>query len=1220
MKTSLVFVATAVLAAAALAFPPPTEMKDGVSLTLVGLDQGPKPARPDWDRRKIGCKVLPADAMPPIVLALSNGTNKAVSGRLDVWMNEDWTLEPATEQIEVAPGAVREVTRTAKAKPSVMPGLYPIHAKFTTASGLDLHPIAVFQAQTTNRAFRTEPKYREKIFEGCWRLDNGFRMDVKMSVAGETWTIENPKRSDPISNGHFRRTDYPFNNGVSPRLGFSAHPPYKTGVGEVVAEFPIELPRVKPIVFRFFNALSNAGKDRNPGDGVTVAVRVRENRDGAAFREVFRQDVPESGVWLPGEVDLSAYAGKRIVLQLWGNPGAKNNTSCDSHAWGDPIIEVGEVPAKSSAADWKAREIAAAKKAKAALDYGADSAKGCYLLEDERGKYGAGVAYGPEGILDAAIAFTDGRKVVAIRGFEVDLDGERLTWLKSAPAVRYRVWSEKGALKVGWDTSLAQKAKDGSPRFTRLTTGPCSHRVKRVYGGTGCVWENFTTPFKFNASGFSLSTRHAGLDFKNGLSLVLATDFTPDYLEVDGSNKVSRLVAHNDVVFSFVPSNRGAFDAAIRFAAVSGYRPSAGIPAMKNRICIDDWSGGWGDASGYLKEAKALRLAKKYGLDDVLYLQHNWQRWGYDTRLPDVYPPKGKKADFDEMVKAAKDAGYLFGIHDNYVDYYPDADGFSYRLFCYNPDGTPRDAWYNPGPRSLSYRWLPQAFHAKLKSNMALQREGFRPNAIFIDVFTASTQFDVLDHTGRFYPARDCNREWCKAWEEVREGYGVPDAVTVSEAGSDSQIGSIDAGECDHFNPKYQAWTSSFADGERVPWHDAVTHGKMLLFGGGLGFRYSREIPGDNASGDQELHGWGSDDYLSTTVIGGRVPMAPSFGRITCQTYWMLHDVCGALGQQTFENFEFVDDNLHRLHSTFSNGEVFANRDTNSVWKLANGMTLPTYGYYAKAGECEADVSIRSGIRTGCARRPGCVFVDARPRFDDGGEKICSSKAVSAKITGREVEVMTEWEFGEPLPACYLSFTHVVPAVGKSIGFHGSGVRLPQEIRTRGGRCEAVIKVVVPEDAAPGDYEVRYGLYDPKAQRLPIRGVCDNELRVRGGVITVTRDEKGALGIVWNKTVVTPRDRELGLNAAGVMADFGGIRTDGAFRLTTADWRIVPLPGSMPFTAEIDLSKFAAAGRKVKSVKVLDPLRGAVAPRFEQSGDILKLDCDGAAFGYQLEF
>ena len=1212
-------------ALAAFAYSPPVIEQDGVSLAIDGLDQGPKPAVADWDRKKIGVREFDAAVDLPLSFTLSNGTAKAVSGTLSVWMNEDWSVSGGDEAVTVAPGEVKTLKRVAKAKPSVLPALYPVHAKFV-AEGVELHPIAVFRAKTSNRAFRRETRFRERIFEGQWRLDVGFRKTVTMHVGGKSWTVEDGEKSDPVSNGVFHRAPSTgFAGGVSARRGFVVHPPYKTGGGEVTADFPVELPATKDgIRFRFFTALSNVGKERNPGDGTTMRVLVG---DGGAdtvatqFEERYSHHVPACGTWHAGEVGLSAYAGRKITLRLAVNPGPKGNTTFDSCAWGDPVIEVGKVPEPPDERTWRAREGAAAKKAKRALDKGTDEAAGVYRLEDGGRSFGAGIECGEAGILDAAIAFTDGRKVLSIRGFEVELDGERLMDLRSAPSVGTRVFVEKGALKVEWKmgTSTAgAPSPRNPPRFTRLAPGQTSHMAKRIYAGTGCVWEGLEK-LVFRSSGFALSTRHVGMDYDNGLSLVEAVDLPADLLEVDSSNRIARLVTHNDAVFSFVPSDRGAFDAAVRFANVSGYRASPGLPAMKNRICIDDWSGG--APKGYLVQAAALRLAKKYGLDDVLYLQHNWQRWGYDARLPEVYPPRGDKAEFDEMVRAAKESGYLFGIHDNYVDYYPDAEGFSYRLFCYNEDGTPLEAWYNPGPRSLSYRWLPQAIHPRLRANMALQRDGFHPNAIFLDVFTASGAKDVIDHAGRFHPHGENLKEWCRAWMECREVYGIPGAVAVSEAGSDSQIGYVDAGEADHFNPRYQAWNSTFADGERVPWHDAVSHGKMLLFGGGLGSRYCRVNPGVRDDGDRARHGYGTDDYLSTTVIGGRVPMGPSFGRITARTYWMLHDVCGALGQAAFESLEFVDDDIHRLHTRFSNGgEVWANRATNAVWRLADGRTLPTYGYYARVpGGIEAGVEILDGIRAGYARAPGVHFVDARPKgVDDGTPKFVASKPLSATVEGRVVRVKTLWDVASPIPDVYRPFTHVVPEGGKGIAFHGSGVRLTPAERTTVGRHEAVIEIPVPANVKAGDYAVMYGMYNPTGRRLAIRGFCDDDDRVRGGIIRVERPEGAPMRISWLAAGGLARDRELGLNVEGKVVDFGGIRTDGAFRLTTADWTLTPLPGSGAFRAEIDLAKFGAKGRRISAVEMIDPLPCARAPTFGQKGDLLTLSCDGAAFAYRL--
>jgi len=58
-------------------------------------------------------------------------------------------------------------------------------------------------------------------------------------------------------------------------------------------------------------------------------------------------------------------------------------------------------------------------------------------------------------------------------------------------------------------------------------------------------------------------------------------------------------------------------------------------------------------------------------------------------------------------------------------------------------------------------------------------------------------------------------------------------------------------------------------DAERIPWHDKASHGSFVLFAGGLGSVYA-------GGQDEVLHGYGSGDYLSMTVPGGRHPMCDS--------------------------------------------------------------------------------------------------------------------------------------------------------------------------------------------------------------------------------------------------------------------------------------------------------------------------------------------------------
>ncbi|MBO7223428.1 MAG: hypothetical protein J6V70_04780, partial [Kiritimatiellae bacterium] len=284
-------------------------------------------------------------------------------------------------------------------------------------------------------------------------------------------------------------------------------------------------------------------------------------------------------------------------------------------------------------------------------------------------------------------------------------------------------------------------------------------------------------------------------------------------------------------------------------------------------MCLDQWEGDYGE------NAKNLALAAKYGLNDSIFVKHVWQRWGYDYRLPEIFPPAGNQSKFEAMRKACKDAGILFCLHDNYTDIYPDCEGFSYNLTVFNLDSTPQLAWFNPYRYAQSYRWAPHAFHPWCLRNAKLLKKAFDPEAIFIDVLTAHCPFDYLDREGQFHSKNETSKNWGRAFDVYREGFERTNTVCISEAGQDHLIGTVDGAQSDHFQAeKILGNKSNFADSERTPWHDIVSHGYFVLFAGGLGGRYQEERW--HEGGNADLHGYGSDDYLSNTIIGGRNPMS----------------------------------------------------------------------------------------------------------------------------------------------------------------------------------------------------------------------------------------------------------------------------------------------------------------------------------------------------------
>ena len=1023
---------------AALAFNPPHDRAGDLQLGFVGFDE-------DVSTRELRVRTVPAGEPLPFTVVLENGGGSSVTGKLRFGVNDDWTLEGrAEEQVTVPAGGKLEFARTARAKPGVVSGLYPLHATFT-ARGVDLHPIAIFRAETGR-----EPA----------------RMDG--SVLGET-----------------------------------------------------------------------------PG-----------------WERVFHDD----GYW--------AALGARAC------------------------------------------ELAAG-----ALKGGAAPERGVFLLADGDSRFGAALVPGENGIFDAALAFSDGRRSVFLRGFHCRVDGrdlglgarmtvraatggaEYLHELQGGLSFRVTARAEGGALRMKWDMPGVKRAANGSPRFTHLKVEFVSERVRRLYAGFGNV---IAEPRRIllQPNGFQCCTRHVGMDFPNGLSLVQAVDVPPDWYECDAGRNRSTLVAHNDAEFTFVPSNRGSFDAAIRFAAVSGYRRSPGWAAIAGCTGVDTWE------PDCERKAAAVAALGRYGFAGSVLVKHNWQRWGYDYRLPDIYPPSMGLESLRTLREACRAAKIRFCPHDNYTDIYPDCDGFSYDFAVFDPDGRPQLAWYHDARHAQSYRWAAHAFRPFLERNARLMKGGFDPDGLFIDVLTAHPPYDYHERNGAFHPRGFTARKWGEAFDAVRACWGRKDATMVSEAGTDFLIGHVDAAEADHFAAASWAKPDQFADSERVPWHDAVSHGRMVLFAGGLGGRYS---------GGDRGHGYGSDDYLSNTVIGGRNPLAEAeFSRDTVATHWLLGGVSRALAQERFAGFEFAGDDIHRLHSRFSGGgEVRVNRG-DSPWEAA-GETLPRYGFVATAGQCRAAVVERNGRRIAYAREPGGWFVDARGPVNRATSSGCPVTTDAVGFAAERPDVFaveTQWTVREPV-GDQRPFVHVVPENGGETPILLQSIpEIPSGALARRGTFSASVRFRLPPGLGPGRYDIRYGLYNGPRMKLDTRAGMDGCMRVRGGTLVVEKDGDRFVRTEWISAVRAPVK-------AAEPVDFGPIATDGAFRLDCRGktWSLRPLPGSYPFLAKLDLSALGARGRvsRVEFSRVAEPSSFA-AVEWRMSGRILELPVDGEPGVYRIVF
>ena len=1102
-------------------------------------------------------------------------------------------------------------------------------------------------------------------------------------------------------------------NDIREALAF--HPPYKKdggGVGYVKATYRIQLPEKQETMFTFATALRDHHDGEAPSDGVEYIVEVK---DGNKTRRLFRR-LSATKTWEAATIDLRDYMGRTIDLSLIVTPGVKNDTNCDECYWAMPQISLKNryhAETKIEKEERRAMAITMARQGlKMKLDPERPLPPGRYQLRSADGTiYGASILPGPEGLVDGFIVFASEQQVLVYEGFSINIagvsygqahEGEPIVWKgheqKYARDIFYheietekygtvpfevRVRPYGGTLQFTFVMPGVKRDLRGQPRFTKLALGAGSEKPWRIYGGFGNVIEDPMADFVLNRGGFTLNTRHVGVDYQNGMSLAIASDFFPDRMVCKPSEKLFTLEAHNDVTFILTPSSLNAFMAAKEYGRVAGFKSSPGLEELLGRQCLDQWGG------DYQSAASSATMAAKYGLDHSIFVKHVWQRWGYDYRLPEIYPPMGGVEPFKLLSDTCQENGIIFAPHDNYIDFYPDAEGFSYNHIIFNADGTPQRAWYNKGREAQSYRWLPHAFKPWLVKNMELIRDNIGAHGLFIDVFSAIPPMDYYDRDGRFYDSKRTAKEWSDAFDTCREILWKNKGPMLSECGHDGLIGSLDGGQADHYSGN--RWGGENGKWERVPWHDIVSHGKFVLLGGGLGGRYAEKDPAPS--------GYGSDNYNGTTVIGGRNPMSDGpFSIAAVKTYWMLHDVCDWLAHHKFNSFEFevrnprVGENMkirkdnkhlfttiHRLHSVFGEGdetaEVWCNRGADD-WELPGEIVmrpdeieayvdptiievleddeivdlvekkedekkaeakkmektlpkwiLPEFGYYVKTPEITAYVVKKNDKTIGFCRKDGCVFYDARPDYTSilSKQNITATVNSLKKISDFVFEMNVTWNFevGAKVEkaAQFIHVTHPSSHQGESILYYGTVEKTDLDHR-KAGIYHSTIKVALPEDAPDGEHKILFGIFNPQTgERLGVTSFRMEGSRIYGGTIEVKRDDDGKV----TTTVTKPVDNDNHDTLEAPMVDFDGVKTNGSFRwvrLSERRWRLIPVPGSLPF--HVEGSQKALAGindAKIVSVTMVNPWnRMAQKPKAVFSDGVLNMEVDGRSFAYDVEF
>ncbi len=546
------------------------------------------------------------------------------------------------------------------------------------------------------------------------------------------------------------------------------HPPWHVPTGKTWADYPLTLPPSGPIRLSFGIAMGPDAETAAKGDGVTFSCYLTV--DGRQ-QELMRQHCTEPK-WKDYRFDLSPHAGKPVVLRFQVEPGPKNDASFDFGLFGDAQITVGSAVVDRAALVRRlvnSRAYQATEKISLAAlsnrpqqgiipsnllpcanacQRAGDAFRFLYQADDCRVVYTYKPASGT--LDDFTVQVDDGPIFLPAQGGgatvglkradkteDVALRGGRLVKAvagKNTLSVLWQYDVEGRPLQVAWDfklvgKALAVSARCDEPLVSRFSLGdvgmaPLRRTIAVPYLVGRAVYLSGQNLFACRYLDWTKS--HASSCPQGEAMYDARTDGARNPLVESGYIAVSPQLGE---VLPNLPS------------PPSPYRALLGP-----RIMLDMWRHHDGTYQG---DGENLLALKDYGVDHVAIIQHVWQRWGYDVKLPDHLPANPEFGGDKGMItfgKAANRCGYVWSLHENYIDLYPDAPSYDPTARVLMSDGSPSKAWYNSGTQVQSFG---------LKCSRALEfarrvapeaHRRYGTTAAYLDVHTCVPPWHQLDH------------------------------------------------------------------------------------------------------------------------------------------------------------------------------------------------------------------------------------------------------------------------------------------------------------------------------------------------------------------------------------------------------------------------------------------------------------------------------------------
>ncbi|MCX7598420.1 MAG: hypothetical protein N2512_06075, partial [Armatimonadetes bacterium] len=1056
--------------------------------------------------------------------------------------------------------------------------------------------------------------------------------------------------------GHFEQVSgvsYLPDQHVLGRSAILLHSPWRVAPGRAFVDYPLRLPNTKPITLSFGIAMGPEFVVPGRSDGVTFSAFVI---DGGRERELFRKH-QAAAEWLDYSFDLSEFAGREIVLRLQTEPGPNNDPSWDYSYFGDARIVAGGVQQTragllerlTSTRAYRATENVSLEALASNPEnsivpsnllpcrneirrdgegfqfiYEAADCRLVYTylprtgtLDDFTARVYDGNAFRPaqgggavfaakDGDRESAIPARDGRLVrceLADGGkaveaiWEYDAGGPtaRIAW-------RFEISGKALIIQASCDQPLVSAFSLGNAGGVPLRrTIPIPYLPASWHQGTVLYLpaENL-----FVCRYLDWTVSHSSMCPQGEASYHIKTDGTRNPMFERGYVAVSPNV--NEVL----PD--------------APHPPSPYLELLAPLPMLDIWAHHKGTYQG---DAENLRALKDHGVDKLAIIQHVWQRYGYDVKLPDHLPANpdfGGDEGMIEFGRAANECGYIWSLHENYIDLYPDAPSFDPTAVVLRPDGSRSPAWFNAGTgvQSFGLKCNRALEFAKKTAPEAHRRYG--TTAAYLDVHTCVPPWHQLDHDATQPMAAMALAKVkydSQLFQFMREAHGGP---LFGEGANHFYW----AGLCDGVE-------AQVVGGENhVPFLDfdlLKIHPQMVNHGMGY---YERWF----SSGYNMRFGWDVgtleqiDKYRAQEIAYGHAGFIGSAQtdniHWVVKEYCMVHPVQALYGAAKATDIRYeVDgrlvtasvalalDERWRQRITYSSGLTVWVNWAPEPWQV-EGRTLPQWGFLALGPGTEVCTILRDGHYFDYADCPEYVFADARTYFDmpyvTGRKDIEPRLADFQHLGDGRIRLTYEWAINDTLDRDLTVFVHFVnPATGAGEGICFQNDHQPPVPTSQWQKGDLLtdgpFEVTIPDDGMPY-YDIVAGLYD-RAGRVAIRGTQAGSDRVLLGRLIVTR-EGGKITDVQllgpaeaARDYPKPADFSVRLNPPGTLAIFPKVATDGSVKVDKGarSLTVFPYPREREFTVRLNMKELAP-GLDLAAGKIT--LRALAAGSKEDLGEV----------------